>query len=43
MSQNMLSEDPLNRELKAGIRAFGIKQPFLVKEVCGTEPVYAAY
>lgn len=28
---------------KAGIQAFGVAKPFLIKEVCATEPVYVVY
>lgn len=28
---------------KAGIRTFGIKSQFLIKQVCAAEPVYVVY
>ena len=28
---------------KAGIRTFGLKKEFLIKQVCVTEPVYVVY
>jgi hypothetical protein len=28
---------------KAGIRMFGIKRQFLIKQICVTEPVYVVY
>lgn len=28
---------------KAGIRVFGPKQHFLIKQICATEPVYVVY
>jgi hypothetical protein len=28
---------------RAGIQAFGIQRPFLVKEISATEPVYVVY
>ncbi len=28
---------------KAGIQAFGLKQQFLIKQICVTEPVYVVY
>jgi hypothetical protein len=28
---------------KAAIRTFGLKQQFLIKQVCATEPVYVVY
>jgi hypothetical protein len=28
---------------KAGIQVFGVQQPFLIKEICVTEPVYVVY
>lgn len=28
---------------KRGIQAFGVAKPFLIKEVCATEPVYVVY
>ncbi len=28
---------------KAGIRTFGIKKQFLIKQICAAEPVYVVY